>query len=105
MRDRGERHDLIDAVFALPGEDDLLMIVRRVEALGRFLDIDDGANLVAQSAINERAGRPGQPAIRPLPIVEGENVSVKVYFSEYANVGHRKRIVVAQIEEPVVALP
>ncbi len=47
LRDQGARHDLIDAVFALPGQDDLLMIVRRVEALGRFLDTDDGKNLLA----------------------------------------------------------
>ena len=47
LRDKGARHDLIDAVFALPGQDDLLMIVRRVEALGRFLDTDDGKNLLA----------------------------------------------------------
>jgi glycyl-tRNA synthetase beta chain len=38
LRDQGARHDLIDAVFALPGQDDLLMVVRRVEALGQFLD-------------------------------------------------------------------
>ncbi|WP_134497199.1 glycine--tRNA ligase subunit beta [Microvirga pakistanensis] len=47
LRDQGARHDLIDAVFALEGQDDLLMIVRRVEALGRFLDTEDGANLLA----------------------------------------------------------
>jgi glycyl-tRNA synthetase beta chain len=47
LRDQGARHDLIDAVFALPGEEDLLMIVRRVEALGRFLDTEDGRNLLA----------------------------------------------------------
>jgi glycyl-tRNA synthetase beta chain len=46
LRDKGARYDLIDAVFALPGQDDLLMIVRRVEALGRFLDTDDGENLL-----------------------------------------------------------
>ena len=46
LRDTGARHDLIDAVFALPGQDDLLMIVRRVEALGKFLDTDDGKNLL-----------------------------------------------------------
>jgi glycyl-tRNA synthetase beta chain len=34
-------------VFALEGQDDLLMIVRRVEALGRFLDTEDGRNLLA----------------------------------------------------------
>jgi glycyl-tRNA synthetase beta chain len=46
LRDQGARHDLVDAVFALGG-DDLLMIVARVEALGRFLETDDGANLLA----------------------------------------------------------
>ncbi len=47
LRDKGARHDLIDAVFGLGEQDDLLLIVRRVEALGRFLDTDDGANLLA----------------------------------------------------------
>ena len=47
LREQGARHDLADAVFALEGQDDLLMIVRRVEALGRFLDTDDGKNLLA----------------------------------------------------------
>ena len=47
LRDKGARHDLIDAVFALPGQDDLVLIVRRVEALGRFLDTEDGRNLLA----------------------------------------------------------
>jgi glycyl-tRNA synthetase beta chain len=46
LREKGARHDLIDAVFALPGQDDLLMIVRRVEALGRLLDSEDGQNLL-----------------------------------------------------------
>ncbi len=46
LREQGARHDLIDAVFAL-GEDDLVLIVKRVEALGAFLDTDDGANLLA----------------------------------------------------------
>ena len=46
LRDEGARHDLVDAVFALPDQDDLLMIARRVEALGAFLDTDDGANLL-----------------------------------------------------------
>jgi glycyl-tRNA synthetase beta chain len=47
LREQGARHDLVDAVFALEGQDDLLIIVRRVEALGRFLDTDDGRNLLA----------------------------------------------------------
>jgi glycyl-tRNA synthetase beta chain len=46
LRDQGQRHDLVDAVFAL-GDDDLVRIVRRVEALDTFLATDDGANLLA----------------------------------------------------------
>jgi glycyl-tRNA synthetase beta chain len=49
LRQRGARHDLVDAVFALGGlyDDDFLLIVRRVEALGKFLDSEDGKNLLA----------------------------------------------------------
>jgi glycyl-tRNA synthetase beta chain len=53
LRDQGARHDLVDAVFALGG-DDLLTIVRRVEALGLFLDTEDGEHLLTgtKRAIN-----------------------------------------------------
>jgi glycyl-tRNA synthetase beta chain len=53
LREQGARHDLVDAVFALGG-DDLLMIVRRVDALGRFLDTKDGEHLLTgtKRAIN-----------------------------------------------------
>ena len=47
LKEKGARHDLIDAVFALEGQDDLALIVKRVEALGAFLATDDGANLLA----------------------------------------------------------
>jgi len=46
LRDEGKRHDLVDAVFAL-GDDDLVRIVARVEALDGFLKTDDGASLLA----------------------------------------------------------
>ena len=60
LRDQGARHDLVDAVFA-PQEagsaegatgtknvqDDLFLVIRRVEALGKFLDTEDGKNLLA----------------------------------------------------------
>ena len=48
LRDQGKRHDLVDAVFAL-GDDDLVRIVARVEALDGFLKTEDGANLLAGS--------------------------------------------------------
>ena len=48
LRDKGARHDLINSALGAGGaSDDLLMIVRRVEALGSFLDTDDGKNLLA----------------------------------------------------------
>ena len=47
MRDQGARHDLVDAVFSLEGQDDLLLVVRRIDALAKFLDADDGKNLLA----------------------------------------------------------
>ncbi|MHA1597098.1 MAG: glycine--tRNA ligase subunit beta [Alphaproteobacteria bacterium] len=46
LKEQGVRHDLIDAVFAL-GEDDLVRVLMRVEALGDFVSSDDGANLLA----------------------------------------------------------
>jgi glycyl-tRNA synthetase beta chain len=47
LREQGARHDLVDAVFSLEGQDDLWLVVRRVEALGKFLDTEDGKNLLA----------------------------------------------------------
>ncbi|WP_127519630.1 glycine--tRNA ligase subunit beta [Mesorhizobium sp. Z1-4] len=46
LRDQGARHDLIDAVIT-PASDDLLLIVRRVAALGALLETEDGKNLLA----------------------------------------------------------
>jgi glycyl-tRNA synthetase beta chain len=45
LREKGVRHDLIDAVFSL-GEDDLVLVLARVDALDEFLSCDDGANLL-----------------------------------------------------------
>ncbi|MFO0989093.1 MAG: glycine--tRNA ligase subunit beta [Alphaproteobacteria bacterium] len=46
LREKGVRHDLIDAVFALGGEDDLVRLLARVEALRSFIESDDGRNLL-----------------------------------------------------------
>jgi glycyl-tRNA synthetase beta chain len=46
LKDKGVRHDLVSAVFALGGEDDLVRLLARVEALSNFLGTDDGANLL-----------------------------------------------------------
>jgi len=46
LRDKGVRHDLVSAVFALGNEDDLVRLMARVEALSDFVKSDDGANLL-----------------------------------------------------------
>jgi glycyl-tRNA synthetase beta chain len=46
LRDRGVRHDVIDAVLAMPGNDDLTLLVARAEALSDTLKTDDGTNLI-----------------------------------------------------------
>lgn len=57
MREKGVRHDLIDAVFAVGGEDDLLRLLGRVDALAAFLGSEDGANLLTAY---RRAGNIGR---------------------------------------------
>jgi glycyl-tRNA synthetase beta chain len=47
QREAGVRHDLIDAVFALGGEDDLVRLLARVKALQAFVTTDEGVNLLA----------------------------------------------------------
>jgi glycyl-tRNA synthetase beta chain len=73
QREAGVRHDLIDAVFALGGEDDLVRLLARVHALQAFITTEDGANLLA--AYKRAANilkKEGFSA--PLPIGEGLGV-------------------------------
>ena len=80
LREQGLRHDLIDAVFALGNQDDLLMIVRRVEALTKFLDTDDGKSLLAgvKRAANilkieeKKDGRPYDGPLETHKLIKGE---------------------------------
>ncbi len=46
LRDQGIRHDVIDACLAMPGNDDLTLLVKRAEALAAFLKTEDGPNLL-----------------------------------------------------------
>ena len=66
LRDQGQRHDLIDAVFAL-GEDDLVLITRRVGALGAFLDTEDGKDLLALYKRASNILAKSAPTAAPLP--------------------------------------
>ena len=46
LKDQNIRHDVIDAVLAMPGSDDLCLVVKRAEALAEFLKAEDGENLL-----------------------------------------------------------
>jgi len=46
LKDEGIRHDVIDAILAMPGSDNLTLVVKRAEALSAFLKTDDGENLI-----------------------------------------------------------
>ncbi|MDJ0977678.1 MAG: glycine--tRNA ligase subunit beta [Erythrobacter sp.] len=73
QREAGVRHDLIDAVFALGGEDDLVRLLARVKALQSFIETDNGANLLAgykrAANILKKEGYD-----TPLPVGEGSGV-------------------------------
>ncbi|MEX2200632.1 MAG: glycine--tRNA ligase subunit beta [Dongiaceae bacterium] len=80
LREKGVRHDLISAVFALGGEDDLVRLLARVEALQKFLDSEDGANLLVAYRraanivrIEEKKDKVSfDAAVDPAKLTEGE---------------------------------
>ena len=73
LRDQGARHDLVDAVIgAGENNDNLLLIVRRVDALGKFLDTEDGKNLLAgwkraASLVTKEEKKDGEGAFNAAP--------------------------------------
>ncbi|MEC3949355.1 glycine--tRNA ligase subunit beta [Sphingobium sp. HWE2-09] len=71
QKEAGVRHDLIDAVFALGGEHDLVRLLARVHALQSFVATDDGANLLAgykRAANILKKEAPTSPSVRPEPV-------------------------------------
>lgn len=84
LKDKGVRHDLVSAVFALGGEDDLVRLLARVDALGRFIGTEDGANLLVayKRAANivrieeKRDGRDYRAAPDAKLVQEGEERSL-----------------------------
>jgi glycyl-tRNA synthetase beta chain len=69
QREAGVRHDLIDAVFALGGEDDLVRLLARVKALQAFVTTGEGTNLLAgyKRAANILK-QAGQETVSPEPV-------------------------------------
>ncbi len=71
QREAGVRHDLIDAVFALRGEDDLVRLLARVHALQSFIITDDGANLLAGYKRAANILKKEAPA-QPTPVIPAQ---------------------------------
>jgi glycyl-tRNA synthetase beta chain len=90
LKDRGAEHDLIDAVFSLGKQDDLLMIVRRVGALSKFLETDDGKNLLAgvKRASNilkieeKKDGRAYRGDVNQAQLIKGEEKTLHFAISQ-----------------------
>ncbi|MEJ1158627.1 glycine--tRNA ligase subunit beta [Prosthecomicrobium sp. N25] len=90
LREQGARHDLVDAVFALGGQDDIVLIVKRVEALGAFLASEDGQNLLAgyRRAVNilraeeKKAGAPIEGSHDPARLAEAEEKTLAAAVAE-----------------------
>lgn len=81
LREQGAQHGLVDAVFALGNQDDLVLIVRRLEALGTFLDSEDGRNLLsgcrrAVNILRDEEKKSGAVAGRPTPGTETEEIAL-----------------------------
>jgi glycyl-tRNA synthetase beta chain len=98
LREKGVRHDLIDAVFALGGEDDLVRLLARVEALRSFIESDDGknllvayrraANIVKIEAKKDKreaaAGKPAYGALDPARYTQAEEKALAVALDKVA---------------------
>ena len=80
LREQGTRHDLVDAVFSIGGEDDLVRLLARVDALAGFVGSEDGADLLVayRRAANivrieaKKDGRTGFEAVEPAVFAQGE---------------------------------
>ena len=67
LREKGVRHDVVDAVFALGGEDDLVRLLARVEAVQSFLGTEAGKNLLTAYGRAAKSFAPRRRRTRHLP--------------------------------------
>jgi len=90
QREAGVRHDLIDAVFALGGEDDLVRLLARVKALQAFVETADGENLLAgykrASNILKKEAPDGASNTRHPELVSGSPEVLKQVQDDEGNV-------------------
>ena len=119
-REKGTRHDLIDAVLSLGAEDDLARLLMRVEALQKFLSSEDGANLLIAyrraanilRAEEKKDGRPYTGIPDPQALVQAEEKGLFIDLATAAElisaeIGHERfseaMAVMARLRSPVDA--
>ncbi|MDE2384516.1 MAG: glycine--tRNA ligase subunit beta, partial [Alphaproteobacteria bacterium] len=111
LKDQGARHDLIDAVFSLGGQDDLLMVTRRVDALSNFLATDDGKNLLAgvKRASNilrieeKKDGKAYRGDVNPSQLIKGEEKALHTAISQASSLA-RKAVEAEDFEAAMKAI-
>ncbi|MDA9994673.1 glycine--tRNA ligase subunit beta [Planktomarina temperata] len=86
LRDRGIRHDVIDACIAMPQSDDLALLVKRAEALQGALGTDDGENLIqgfkrANNILSQAEEKDGVEYSFGADVKYAENEAEKVLFA------------------------
>ena len=87
LRDQGIRHDVIDACLAMPGNDDLTLLVKRAEALSDLLKSDDGENLLqgfkrANNILSQAEEKDGvEYSFRPRPQAGGNRRGTRAVCS------------------------
>jgi len=86
LRDRGIRHDVIDACIAMPKSDDLALLVKRAEALQGALGTDDGENLIqgfkrANNILSQAEEKDGVEYSFGADVKYAENEAEKVLFA------------------------
>ena len=96
QREAGVRHDLIDAVFALGGEDDLVRLLARVHALQSFVATDDGVNLLAgykraANILKKEAPAPFTPAKAGVSLSSGAEEGTEMPASAGMTVGEYEK--------------
>jgi glycyl-tRNA synthetase beta chain len=96
QREAGVRHDLIDAVFALGGEDDLVRLLARVHALQSFVATDDGVNLLAgykraANILKKEAPTPVTPAKAGVSLSSGAEEGTEMPASAGMTVGEYEK--------------
>jgi glycyl-tRNA synthetase beta chain len=110
QREAGVRHDLIDAVFALGGEDDLVRLLARVRALQSFVGTDDGANLLAgyKRAANilkkEGVDASAAPAREPLSYTPEKDEAALVAALDAAEPAAARAVAAEDFEAAMAAL-